>query len=90
MKPSEVLDHLIRFAEDPEEVAAMTPEQINSYLAVEGVDVEAEAVRLYARLSQIASPGEPCPSCGGSGRYWNGLLEELRPCIDCVARNRVP
>ncbi len=24
-----------------------------------------------------------CLTCGGSRTYWNGLLSEWRPCIDC-------
>ena len=50
---AEVLDHLIRFVEDPDEVAAMTTEQIREYLREEGVDVEAEGARLRARLKEI-------------------------------------
>lgn len=25
-----------------------------------------------------------CPTCAGSGKTWNGLLQEHRPCIDCA------
>lgn len=25
-----------------------------------------------------------CPTCGGTGTYWNSLLQERRPCIDCA------
>jgi hypothetical protein len=32
MKPSEVMEHLGRFVEDPEGVATMTPEQVEADL----------------------------------------------------------
>ncbi len=46
MTPSEVLHHLIRFVEDPEDVATMTPEEVRAELSAEGVDVEGLKTRL--------------------------------------------
>lgn len=26
-----------------------------------------------------------CTTCNGTRKYWNGLLQEMRPCIDCCS-----
>jgi DnaJ-class molecular chaperone len=31
-----------------------------------------------------------CPTCRGSGCYFNTLLGETRPCIDCDGRGQLP
>lgn len=51
MKPSEVLEHLVRFVEDPEDVATMTRGEVRAELEAEGVDLEAQSARLRERLA---------------------------------------
>lgn len=59
MKPTEVMEHLGRFAEgDPEEVASMTPEEVRAELEREGVDVEAGLERMRKRLAEIRARAE--------------------------------
>jgi DnaJ-class molecular chaperone len=31
-----------------------------------------------------------CPTCQGTGQYWNELLQELRPCPDCEGKGNLP
>lgn len=31
-----------------------------------------------------------CETCYGEGWYWNGLLKEERPCIDCEGLGSLP
>lgn len=57
MTPSEVLRHLVLFVEDPEDVATLTPAEVEAELAAEGIDLEAGPERLRERLAQF-------PGCG--------------------------
>lgn len=50
---AEVLKHLVRFVESPEEVARMTPDEIRVALVDEGVDIALQARKLHQRLDNI-------------------------------------
>lgn len=39
---------------------------------------------------QSAAPRRNCPCCNGSGHYFNNLLGEKRPCIDCGGAGTLP
>jgi predicted RNA-binding Zn-ribbon protein involved in translation (DUF1610 family) len=57
MRPSEVMRHLGNFAEgDPEEVATMTPEEVEAELEAEGVDTDMLSARLHERLGRHQNP----------------------------------
>lgn len=59
MRPSEILERLINFVEDPEEVDLLSREEVRIALAEEGYDPEVLTARLKERLVELKARREP-------------------------------
>ena len=77
--------------------ASSAPEDIVREPAGAGEDGETHerrallaASRRPNRTRQARRPTVICPSCQGTGQYWNELLQELRPCPDCEGKGELP
>lgn len=58
MKPSEILKHLCRFVEDPEETATLTPDELDAALVEEGIDLTAGRQKLKELLASRPGAAE--------------------------------
>lgn len=54
---AEMLEMIYRFADDPENIAALSEEEIREYLIEEGIDPDGRTAELQQRLADIRASG---------------------------------
>ena len=86
---------LRRFVGQPADGQINIAANIEAALAVELIKGAAEgAAELFAvqiaafkerlKRAEGEAPAPVCQTCGGTGKYFNKLLGEERPCVDCA------